>query len=274
MKHSLVTGASGGLGGALAKRLADHGQLLSLWGRNVERLDKVRLECESRGAVTQVVSQDIREHDTCREKLREAFAARPVDMAILNAGVSSGITLDGGLEPAEDACRTVDVDCTATINMASTLLNCMRERGSGHIVFISSIAGLYPLPASPAYSAAKAGLAYYAKGLRLGLRGNANLRISIVYPGYIDSRMSRRLKGPQPFRVTADMAAERIVSSLGKGKDVIAFPPLLALGSLMLHFLPLPLASFFLKYFTFSVDPDAESPYRRNSGKPTKSDRA
>ena len=257
-KHCLISGASGALGSALARRCADSGTLLSLWGRDRERLEKVRGDCASRNALADIIACDIRDHERCRALLRETFASRPVDMAILNAGVSSGIPPGGMLESAEDACRTIETDCAATINMAATLLECMQARGTGHIVFISSIAGLYPLPCSPAYSAAKAALAYYAKSLRLGLHGSP-IRISIVYPGYIASPMSDRLVGPQPFRITADEAAERILDGLSAGKNCIAFPLLLALGARILHFMPMPLASFFLKGFRFTVTPDDAS---------------
>ena len=259
MKHYLITGASGGLGSALARRAAAPGHRLSLWGRNLDRLAATKEQCEQQGASVSLASLDLREHAQCRDRLRVLFADRPVDMAILNAGVSSGMSPEGGIEPAEDACRTMDVNSTAAINMAATLLECMLTRGSGHIVFISSIAGLYPLPGSPAYSAAKAALAYYAKGLRLRCR-NTPVRISIVYPGYIETPMSRRLLGPQPMKVTAETAAATIMDSLAAGKNCVTFPLLLALGARFLHFMPMPLAAFFLKRFSFTVAPDGESP--------------
>lgn len=272
MKHYLISGASGGLGSALAVRTAGAGSLLSLWGRNRERLAATAAACEAKGAAVSLTELDLREHEACRAKLRETFATRPVDVAILNAGVSSGLTPDGGVEPAEDACRTMDVNGCAAVNMAATLVECMRARGTGHIIFISSIAGLYPLPDSPAYSAAKAALAYYAKGLRIGLRGSG-IRVSIAYPGYIESPMSKRLMGPQPLRITADKAADHILDSLAAGKDNIAFPLLLALGTRILHCLPLPVAAFFLKGFSFRVAPDAESPLAPTSASRGEQDR-
>lgn len=272
-KHCLITGASGGLGGALARRAAAPGLFLSLWGRNEERLEQVRESCQAKGAEAATTSLDVRDYASCRQAVRRLFAQRPVDMAILNAGVSSGAPPGGGLEPAEDACRVMEVDATAVVNMAAALLEGMQARGSGHIVFISSIAGLYPLPCSPAYSAAKAALAYYAQGLQLALRGSG-IRASAAYPGYIESPMSQRLLGPQPFRLTADEAAAHILDALEAGKDRIVFPRLLALGTRLLHGAPQWAAAFFLKKFCFTVAPDAESPLSHKAGPSGEGDNA
>lgn len=265
VQHCLVTGASGGLGSALSLELAAPGKRITLWGRNEERLGKVRALCEAKGARTAAILRDSRDFAQCRTDLRALDDEEPVDMAILNAGVSSGMLPGGGLEPIEDACRTMEVNATGTINMAACLLERMASRGSGHLVFISSIAGLYPLPGSPAYSAAKAALSYYAAGIRLEAERHG-VRVSVVYPGYVESPMSKRLKGPQPFRWTAGKAASHILSRLQAGKDSIAFPFFLALGARFLHLLPSPVASFFIRRFSFTVVPDTESPLGSSSG--------
>lgn len=228
--------------------------------------------CERHGATVALTALDLRDYAAVRTTLRDTFAERPVDMAVLNAGISSGLPPWGGQEPAEDACRTMEVDATAAINMAATLLECMTKRGSGHLVFISSIAGLYPLPGSPSYSAAKVALAYYARALQLGQRGGG-VRVSLVCPGYIASPMSARLVGPQPLRLSADQAAARIMDSLAAGKDRIIFPLLLALGARLLHCMPMPLAAFFLRWFSFTVDPDEESPLKGGAPKTGNNDK-
>lgn len=272
-RHILITGASGGLGQALALRYAAQGVFLSLWGRDAARLEALAAACTAKGAECVVIRQDIRELEASREKILELDAARPLTMAILNSGVSSGLLPQkkpdlGGLEPVADACRVMEVNALGAINLMAMLLEPMTARQAGHIVLIASLAALYPLPGSPGYSASKAALSFFARATRMALF-DAGVRISIVYPGYIETPMSRRLKGPQPLRMTADAAAEHIASRLLAGKDTIIFPRLLALGTRLLHLLPEPLAAFFLRYFAFTVEPDRESPaYKGHSDAP------
>jgi short-subunit dehydrogenase len=256
----LITGAGGGLGSALASTYAAPETHLVLWGRNAVRLEETGELCRERGASVRMLSQDIRAVSAVRELLAELDAECRVDLAFLNAGVSSGVLPHGASEPVEDACRTMEVNALGNINMAAFLVNLMRGRG-GHIVCISSLAALYPLPDSPAYCASKTALAVYARAMRAA-SANASVRIGIVYPGYVDSPMSRRLLGPQPMRVSAGTAASLIRARLEAGADDIAFPFLPALGVRCLNLLPCSIASFFTRRFGFKVRPDDESPAR------------
>ncbi len=258
-RHILISGASGGLGGALALAYAGPDIRLSLWGRNKDRLETVAEACRVKGAIANLHTGDTRELALTRAALHALDDALPLDMAILNAGVSSGVLPDGGLEPVEDVCRTLEVNALGTINMGAALLARMTARDAGRVVFISSLAAFYPLPSSPAYSAAKTAIAFYAKGTRASLPPGRT-RISIVYPGYVDTPMSRRLVGPQPLRLTAEQAARYIRTKLDAGADDIVFPQTLALGLSLLRLLPAPVADFFARRFSFTVVPDAESP--------------
>ena len=258
-RHILISGASGGLGGALAEVYAAPGILLSLWGRNEERLNAVAETCRAKGARTRIHVGDARELSRVRASLCALDAEQPLDMAILSAGVSSGVLPGGGMEPVEDVCRTLEVNALGAINMGATLLARMLMRGSGRVAFISSLAALYPLPSSPAYSAAKVAIAFYARGARASLPPG-RVRISIIYPGYVDTPMSRRLMGPQPLRLSAGQAARHIRAKLDAGADTIVFPQTLAFGLYLLHLLPAPVANFFARRFSFTVIPDAESP--------------
>ncbi len=258
-RHVLITGASGGLGQCLARDYAKSGMRLTLWGRDALRLDAVAATCAQQGAQIHLEKCDIRDYAAVRDSILHIDQAHPIDLAILNAGVSSGShPQTGAMESAADACRVMQVNAAGTLNMAASLLECMVARKRGHLVFISSLAALYPLPDSPAYSASKIAMASYAQAMKLAL-AHTKIRISIVYPGYVLTPMSERLKGPQPLRLGAEEAATLIRSRLEAGCDSIAFPQTLALGMRLLHFLPATLAAFFLRRFAFTVEPDAES---------------
>jgi NAD(P)-dependent dehydrogenase (short-subunit alcohol dehydrogenase family) len=254
----VITGAGGGLGRALALEYAALQTHLVLWGRNAARLEETGELCRERGASVRTLSLDIRALSAVRERLAELDEECRIDLAFLNAGVSSGSLPDGAPEPVEDACRTLEVNALGNINMAALLAQRMRGRG-GRIVCISSLAALYPLPDSPAYCASKSALAVYARALRAAYAGTP-VRIGIVYPGYVDSPMSRRILGPQPMRVSAGDAAALIRARLEAGADDIAFPLFTALGIRCLNLLPDPAAYFFARRFGFKVRPDDESP--------------
>jgi short-subunit dehydrogenase len=251
--HILLTGASGGLGGALARVFAAPGRHISLWGRDGQRLAAVAADCRDRGAGTGEILQDIRDLEQSRRLLAGLDAERSVDLAVLAAGVSSGTLPDGSPEPVEAACRTLEVNAVATVNLAGTLLPRMAARGGGRLAFVSSLAAFYPLPDSPAYCASKAALACYARAVR-PLFGN--VRVSLICPGYVDTPMSRRLQGPQPMLWSAEKAAARIAQRLEAGAEEIVFPLLPALGLRLLSLLPAGPARFFTRRFAFTVRPD------------------
>ena len=258
-RHILITGASGGLGQALAMEYAQSGCQLSLWGRDAERLKAVAAACMAKGADINYVVQDIRELEKTRESLKALDAAHPVDLAVINAGISSGISPTGEMESPEDVCRLFEVNATGSVNVASTLLHRMRERNSGQVVLMSSLAAYFPLPASPAYSASKSALLSYAQAMNMAM-ARSKVRVSVVCPGYVDTAMSRRLKGAQPFRWSAPRAAAYIRRRLESGADNVSFPWLLTLGIRCLNFLPRFMVTFFIGRFAFTIEPDAESP--------------
>ena len=257
-RHVLITGASGGIGASLAEAYAAPCTHLTLWARDRERLEAIAGKCREKGAEVTITSLDYRDFGTCRQEMAAIDSARPIDLLVLNAGVSTGTLPDGSPEAPADLCRSLDVNLTGTLNLASIILERMKLRGQGHLVFMSSIAALYPLPDSPVYGAGKAALAYYAKAMR-GFYSGSGLQISTVYPGYVDSPMSRRLHGPQPLRWDSARAATHIKKALDRQEKTIIFPKILALGSLLLHLLPFPVALFFLNKFGFVILPDQEA---------------
>ncbi len=258
-RHVLITGAGGGLGVALASLYAAKGRTMSLWGRDTARLERAEQACLRRESSVIITSHDLRDRENMRLRLLELDERLPVDLAFLNAGVSSGILPDGRMESPEDALRVMEVNAASSIYAAAILLERMRARGGGRVILTSSLAALSPLPSSPAYCASKAALLSYGRAMNMALAGTG-VRICVICPGYVDTPMSRRLAGAKPWVWSAEKTAAHIRKRLESGKDVIAFPWLLALGTRGLNLLPTPLAAFFARRFSFTVRPDAESP--------------
>ncbi len=125
---------------------------------------------------------------------------------------------------------------------------------------ISSLAGLLGMPSSPSYSASKGAVRLYGLALRAQLK-SFGVKVSVVTMGFVDSPMSRRYQGRQPFRCDADTAAGRILRGLQRDRAEIVFPWILALGIRGLDFLPHDIGGMILRrLFSFSVVSDGDSP--------------
>jgi short-subunit dehydrogenase len=219
----LITGASSGIGAALARAEARPDVTLLLWGRDAARLDDVAAQCRARGAT--VVSEifDLRETAALAAKLAAADAATPIDLAIFNAGLG-GTAPDSAVAEEPDTARAVaEVNFVAPIIGANVIAEAMARRGAGQIVLIGSIAESYPLPMAPTYAATKAGLRMFAEALRLRLAKH-RVTVSLVSPGFIDTPMSRSVTEPKPFLISADQAAAIISRRVARGDPTIVVP--------------------------------------------------
>lgn len=257
-RHILITGAGGGLGRELARTYAEPGIKLTLWGRDEAKLQPVAEACTAKGATVELVREDARNLEACRNLLTSIDAQNPLDLAFLNAGVNSGTRPDGSMEPPQDACRTIAVNALGTINLAAVLIERMLDRNAGQVVMTCSLAALYPLPDFAAYSASKKAVSYYARSMR-AYAAKSKVKISLIYPGYMDTDMARRLSGPQPQTWSAEKSAVYIRKRLDAGAKTVIYPHFVALGTFILNFLPPPFNDFFAKRFGFTVEPDAES---------------
>jgi len=219
----LITGASSGLGAALARVYAGPNRTLALWGRDRTRLEETAAACRSLSANVEIASFDISDLGRMARELEALDERMPLDLAILNAGL-------GGTVPkhlrAEDSNRARDialVDFASPVMAASILAGRMADRGSGHIVLIGSIAESFPLPMSPTYSGAKAGLSMFAEALRIRIK-RYGVQVSLVSPGFIDTPMSQSVDSPKPFLLSADAAASAIRTRLTRGSVRFVLP--------------------------------------------------
>ncbi|HEY3142472.1 MAG TPA: SDR family NAD(P)-dependent oxidoreductase [Acidimicrobiales bacterium] len=171
---ALVTGASGGLGQAIARRLAAEGASLVVTGRRQEALDALAADIGGTA-----VAADLADPSGVDHLVRTVGAP---DILVANAGVSA----DGALDSySHDELRTaIDVNLATPMELTRAFLPAMRDRGSGHLVFISSVSGYVPTPLASVYAATKFGLRGFAHALREELHDSA-IGVSLVSPGFI-----------------------------------------------------------------------------------------
>lgn len=225
MVHIVITGGSGGIGAALARRYLGRGDFVTLIARDPAKLDQARADClRETGRAPAILTGDVTHAADLDSLLREADRARPVDILIANAGIGGSVVLappEG--EPADLARRILEVNTLGAINTVSPLLGAMAARGRGHIVLVGSIVSSLALPQSPVYSASKAAVHSYGHGLRRLLM-ERGVRVSVVSPGFVDTPMSRSLPYARPFLVSADRAAAIIVRGIDRNRAEIVFP--------------------------------------------------
>ena len=233
----LITGATGGIGGALAAAYAESGMTLILQGRNAERLAELKALVETRGArvLTQVL--DVRNRDQLSAWLMGICREEQVDLVIVGAGVNINIGRKGEGESWEEVQALVEVNLLAAMATVDAVLPSMRSRGAGQIALISSLAAYFGLPVTPSYCASKAAVKAYGEALR-GWLAPEGIRINVVMPGYVESRMCRDMPGPKPFLWPADKAARAIKRGLGRNQPRISFPFPLNFGCWWLAVLP------------------------------------
>lgn len=231
----LITGATGAIGAALARLYAAPGRVLVLHGRDVPRLEAVARDCTARGAEVETRALDLRDAAGWSAWLQDVASRRPVDLAIVNAGVIS--TTHAGAETESAAAEVFEVNVRAALATVYAVVPSMRRRRSGQIALVSSLLAWFGLPLAPAYSASKAALKTYGEAMRPVLAADG-IRLSVVLPGFVKSAMSDELHVPKPFMVTPDAAALRICRGLARNQARISFPLPLSLGCRLLALLP------------------------------------
>ena len=247
---TIITGASSGIGAALARRLAVRaGAVLGLTGRDAARLGAVAAECRARGAEVEVAHLDARDRAGMAEWLHGFDARHPIDCVIANAGVAAGALEGGHPERGNQIYEVFDINLGGTLNLVMPVLPLMQQRQRGQVVLLSSLAAYAPLPDAAAYSASKAAVLTFGLSLRQ-LVARDGVHINIVCPGFVTTPMSASFHGWKPFEITADAAAERIERGMTRNARVIAFPWPLAAVSRVVPFVPESVVAAAMRFFT------------------------
>lgn len=234
----VITGASSGIGAALAERYAAPGVRLYLAARSVERLREMAAKCAAKGAQVETASIDVTFASSLEAWLLNIDAHHPVDLVIANAGVSGGSGGQAVLGEAPDQVRRImATNVDGVINTVAPLIAPMVKRGRGQIAIISSLAAFRGLPSAPAYSTSKAAVRVYGEALR-GWLGKSGVEVSVVCPGYIDTPMTKKNPFPMPLLMTPEKAARIIARGLARNRARIAFPLAMYLPVWLICMLP------------------------------------
>ena len=235
-----ITGASSGIGQALAARYARDGWRLALVARRQEVLqDWVRAQGLTPERA-QIYSADVAQVDSIIQAAQVCIARQGLpDVVVANAGISVG--MDTGeradLEVLRETFATNNIGLAATFH---PFLRRMRERGSGHLVGIASVAAIRALPGHAAYHASKAAVVAYCESLRGECHGSG-VRVVTLLPGYIATPLTAKNPYPMPFMISAEHFADRACEAIAAGTSYRVIPWQMAIVAKLLRLLPNPL---------------------------------
>ena len=233
-----ITGANSGIGAALARRYAAAGATLGLFARRETALREIAATLPQGSVAT--YAGDVRER-AALERAAADFVARfgVPDIVIASAGISRG-TVTGHREDLDDFAAVFDTNVLGLVHTFHAFLAPMRERRSGTLVGIASVAGFRGLPGSGAYSASKAAAITYLESLRVELRGSG-IAVVTVCPGYIATPMTEKNPYPMPFLLRPEKAARLIERAIRRRRRFYVLPWQMALAGRVLRCLPRPL---------------------------------
>jgi short-subunit dehydrogenase len=219
---AVVTGASSGIGWALAMALAREGARVGLVARRREALEQLAAEIGQAGGTAAAAPADVGERQAVVAAIHD-LAARlgPVDLLVANAGVGAPTRL----EPfnVADMEKMFRVNMLGVIYAVEAVLPEMLRRGRGHLAAVSSLAAYKGLPGESAYCGSKAAVNAFMEGLRIQLRGKG-VAVTTICPGFVHTPMTSVNEFHMPFAMSADEAARRIVGGLRRRVKVFNFP--------------------------------------------------
>lgn len=250
--HTLITGAGGALGTALAARIAAAGGALSLCDLAADGLAVAAARCGMHGATVTSELIDVRNGPALRDWIGARDAARPLECVIANAGISLERPQGAVGETLDSALEIIGVNLIGVLNTVYPAIERMSVRGRGRIVLIASMASFAGFPRVPVYAATKAAVRVFGQSIHPTLR-RRGIELTIACPGFFQSSMTF-VDRPVPLGMSADEVAARIEAALRRGRTRVSFPPLLVAMISLVRVLPYNLrASIYARW----LDPEA-----------------
>jgi short-subunit dehydrogenase len=234
MRRVFITGASSGIGEALARHYADADSMLGLLARRRDALERLAAALPGQSAVYPADATDLPAISAAARDFMARFGTP--DLVIANAGVSVG-TRGDEFADIEKLRRVLDVNVSALAATLAAFAPAMRAAGGGTLCGVASVAGFRGLPGAGAYSASKAAAISWLESLRAELVGSG-VAVVTICPGYIDTPMTQVNRYPMPFLLRADEAARRMARAIAARRRLAVIPWQMALVSLALRALP------------------------------------
>jgi short-subunit dehydrogenase len=222
-KVIFLTGASSGIGEALALAMAKRGVTLGLVARREELLREVAEKCEQNGGKARYFAVDVTDAKAvaeAAESLRNEFGK--IDVLIANAGVGGNNSETRNFNH-EAVAKVININLLGAVNVVSAVLPSMLENKSGQLVAVSSLAGFRGLPKSAAYSASKAGMTAFFESVRLDVR-KSGVAVTIIQPGFIKTPLTSGRENKMPFIMELDDSIPLFLRAIEKRKKFAAFP--------------------------------------------------
>jgi short-subunit dehydrogenase len=239
-----ITGASSGIGAALARHYAAQGARLGLAGRSRERLDVL---VESLPADCTAYVLDVRDAKALQQAAADFIGKYGVpDIVIANAGVSRG-TLTEHEEDISAFRAIFDINVLGMVHTFQPFIAAMKQQGKGSLVGIASVAGLRGLPGAAAYSASKAAAISYLESLRVEL-ASSGIPVTTICPGYIRTPMTDVNPYPMPFMMDVDTAARKMARAIETRRRYVILPWQMAILGRFMKLIPAPLWDWAMKH--------------------------
>lgn len=234
-----ITGASSGLGRAVAALLVAQGYSVAVSARRAEALESLAQELSQESGKLAVYPLDVTDYDAVISVAASIRAeVGPIGLAVLNAGTHREVMAQGF--SAQEVRGLMDLNLMGCANCLDAVLPDMIARRNGHIALVSSVAGYLGLPTSAAYGATKAGLINMAEALKPECDA-LGIKLQLVNPGFVKTPLTDKNAFPMPFLMELEDAAKAMVAGLGSRRFEVIFPRRLAYILKILRILPYPL---------------------------------
>ncbi len=236
MNRVFITGASSGIGAALAREYAQQGATLGLLARREGALQELAASLPNPG-LHKVYAVDVTDRAALAAAAADFIAGGGADIVIANAGVSQGTLTEHAEDlTAFDAIFATNVGATVA-TFAPFIASMAGRAGTPTLVGIGSVAGIRGLPGAGAYSASKAAVLAYCESLRLEMKPHG-IRVVTIAPGYIDTPMTRANPYPMPFLMPADRFARKAAAAIAAGASYRVIPWQMGVVAKLLRALP------------------------------------